>query len=226
VVTTAVPHGFSNGQFVNISAVLGMTEINIDSTEAYPIAGVTSNSFQLVGMDSTEFGVYTGGGTTAQVTNEVTGMTYLMGQQVVAVGDGAIILPVSPVTTVTSDTVTFAYYANFITIGIPYQMTVRPTNPTLSSQAATTRGMKQKLDRVTLSLYQAMGGNVGVDLDHIYPINYGPGSQGQQPAMSSFEFTQDLDCDWTDQSTIYIIQGDPLPFTLRGLVMRLDANQD
>ena len=222
-VVTAPGHGFSNGAYVQIQGVEGMTEINQDATEAYQVTGVFSDQFQLVGMDSTAFGVYTGGGTVKQVTNTVTGMSYLLGQQVVAVGDGAIIL--QP-TTVTSDSITFPYFANQITIGLPYQMTVQPTNPVLSSQAATTRGMRQKLNRVSLSLYQAMGGNFGVDLQHMYPLDYGPGSQAQQPMMTTSLVINDLDCDWSDESTLYITQSDPLPFTLRGLIAYMNANQD
>ena len=222
-VVHAPNHGFSNGDMVQIMGVQGMTEINQDATEAYQITGVFSDQFQLVGMDSTGFGVYTGGGTVKQVTNQVTGLSYLLGQQVVAVGDGSIIL--EP-TTVTSDSITFPFYANLITIGLPYQMTVRPTNPVLSSQAATTRGMRQKLNRVSLSLYEAMGGKFGADLSHMYDIDYGPGNQAQQPAMSTTLVIKDMDCDWSDESTLYITQSEPLPFTLRGLVAYMNASQD
>ncbi len=216
-------HGFPPGALVQIQGVQGMTEINQDATEAYTIAVEGPNAFQLVGMDSTAFGVYTGGGTVKQVTNQVTGLSYLLGQQVVAVGDGSIIL--EP-TTVISDSITFPFYANLITIGLPYQMTVRPTNPVLSSQAATTRGMRQKLNRVSLSLYQAMGGKFGADLSHMYNIDYGPGNQAQQPAMSTTLVIKDMDCDWSDESTLYITQNEPLPFTLRGLVAYMNASQD
>ena len=222
-VVTAPNHGFSNGIEVNIVDVLGMTQINQDASQAYTISGVTTNTFQLVGMDSTGFGIYAGGGIVKQVANEVTGMSYLLGQQVTAVGDGALILPP---TIVTADAVNLPYYANLITIGIPYGVTIQPTNPTLSSQSGTTRGMKQKLDRVTLSLYQSMGGQFGTDPAHMYDITYGPGTMAQQPQMSTLEVTRDMDCDWTDESTFYITQSDPFPFTLRGLVWRMDVNQD
>src|SRR6185437_15156909 len=134
-VVAAPGHGFANGDKVQITGVEGMTQINQPPTQAYTVAGATANNFQLQGMDSTAFGVYTGGGTATRVFNEVTGLTYLLGNTVVAVGDGALIL--EP-TVVTSDSITFPYYANLITIGIPYTATIQPTNPVLSSQAATT----------------------------------------------------------------------------------------
>lgn len=226
-VVHAVAHGFSNGMNVQISGVVGMASptqsINQDKTEAYTVTVVDSDHFSLDGMDTTAWSAYASGGTVMQVSNQVTGMSYLLGQTVTAVGDGAVIL--LP-TAVTSDSITFPYYCNLITIGIPYQVTLQPTNPVLTSQGSTTRGMKQKLNRVTISLYQSMGGECGTDLNHMYDITYGPGSQAKQPAMSTLELTRDLDGDWSDESTFYITQSEPLPFTVRGLVWRESANQD
>jgi hypothetical protein len=227
-VVTALGHTFTNGMTVHIAQVVGMVsptgqEINQDATEAYTVTGVSGDTFELQGMDTSTWTPYVSGGSASQVFNQVTGMSYLMGNTVVAVGDGALIL--EP-TVVTSDVVKFDYYFNLITIGIPYDTTIQPTNPVLSSQGATTRGMPQKLNRMTLSLYQSMGGQYGTDLDHMYDITYGPGTKLKTPAMSTGEFTRDIDCDWTEESTFIIRQSDPLPFTLRGIVFRMSASQD
>jgi hypothetical protein len=230
-VVTAPNHGFTNGMQVTISGVVGMTSpapqnqsINLDATTAYTVAGVTTDTFQLAGMDTTLWSAYVSGGMVAQVANQVTGMSYLLGQTVTAVGDCAVIL--QP-TVVTSDTVAFPYYANLITIGIPYQVTIQPTNPVLSSQGATTRGMPQKINRISLSLYQSMGGQYGEDLGHMYDITYGPGTKAKTPQMSTFDaIARDTDCDWSEESTFFVTQDDPLPFTLRGIVFRMSANQD
>lgn len=222
-VVSAAAHGFSNGQTVQITGVLGMTEINQDATEAYTVSGVTTDSFELAGMDTTAFGTYTGGGTALQVFNEATGLSYLLGNTVVAVGDGAQIL--QP-TVVTGDSMTFPYFSNLITIGIPYQMTVQPTNPVLSSQGATTRGMPQKMNRASVSLYQSMGGQIGQDLDHLYDLVYEPKTIGTSPMMTTTLTTEDLDYDWSDQSTFYVTQNVPFPFTLRGIIFRMTANPD
>jgi hypothetical protein len=228
-VVTAPGHDFVNGRTIQIAGVNGMAapsgdqSINQDKTQAYTVTGVSGDTFELVGMDTSLWSSYVSGGTVMQVTNEVTGMSYLLGENVVAVGDSALILPP---TLVTADAVTFAYYCNLITIGIPYTVTVQPTNPVLSSPSATTRGMKQKLDRVTISMYQSMGGKFGVDPAHMYPIISGPGSLGKGPGMATLEVTRDIDADWTDESAFIITQSEPLPFTLRGLVMRLSYNPD
>jgi Putative Ig domain len=44
--------------------------------------------------------------------------------------------------------------------------------------------------------------------------------------LPTLEVTRDVDDDWTDESTLYITQDEPLPFTLRALVIRDDFNKD
>lgn len=222
-VVLAPGHGFSNGETVNIKGVIGMTEINQSMAQAYTVASATANTFQLSGMDSTAFGVYTSGGTATRVKNQVSGMNYLLGNTVVAVGDGAKIL--TP-TVVTSDVVAFPVYANLITIGIPYKTTIQPTNPVLSSTAATTRGMPQKLNRVSLSIYQSIGGQYGTDPAHMYDMTYGAGTMGATPTLSTTLLTRDVDGDWTEEDKFFVTHDDPFPFTLRGIIFRLTANTD
>jgi hypothetical protein len=71
-----------------------------------------------------------------------------------------------------------------------------------------------------------MGGQFGTDPDHLYNITYGKGTKGQAPQMWTGELTRDMDSDWDDDSEFLITQSDPLPLTLRGIVMRLSYNQD
>lgn len=55
-----------------------------------------------------------------------------------------------------------------------------------------------------------------------------PPCGGKSPGgtMPSVELTRDLNADWDDESTFYITQSEPFPFTLRGIVMRMSYNQD
>ncbi len=191
---TAPGQPFLNGSFVQIANVIGtppspaypegngMWQVNQDKTQAYIVANSDSHAgtFQLLGVDSSAWGPYIGGGTALPVTNVVTGMDYLLGQKVVAVGDCQLIVP-PPGQVVTGDSFTFQYYCAQITIGLPYKVTVQPMNPVTAGTTSTTRGMKQKLSRVTISLYQSLGGKYGTDLNHMDDIHYGPGTHGGQP---------------------------------------------
>lgn len=63
-VVTVASHGYSNGQDVWINSVGGMTEVN---GRRFRIANVTTNTFELSGVDSTGYTAYTSGGTAASV---------------------------------------------------------------------------------------------------------------------------------------------------------------
>lgn len=58
-VVTASSHGFTNGQKIIIRNVVGMTEVN---NLVFTVAGATTNTFQLSGVDSTGYTTYSSGG--------------------------------------------------------------------------------------------------------------------------------------------------------------------
>jgi hypothetical protein len=229
-ITQAIPcsvhapsHGFTNGATVRITDVMGMTQINQTPSHAYTITYVDADNFTLNGSDSTLWTAYLSGGTAIPVTNRVTGMGYLQGQNVVAVGDGCkIFTGIVPATGILN----FSTYANLITVGLPYKMTVQPMNPILSSNGQTSRGQKQKLNRVTVSIYQGMGGQMGIDKDNLFDIEYGNSSVGSTPSMFTGEISRDVQGDFDDKSEFIIENEEPFPFTLRGIVFRLSVNQD
>lgn len=65
-VVTSAAHGYANGDKVTISGVLGMTQLNGNT---YTVAGVTTNTYQLSGIDSTGFTTYVSGGAAMQIVN-------------------------------------------------------------------------------------------------------------------------------------------------------------
>lgn len=62
-VVTSNAHGFSNGDEVYIADVVGMTELN---GRRFTVAGVTANTFQLLGEDSTGHTAYSSAGTASR----------------------------------------------------------------------------------------------------------------------------------------------------------------
>lgn len=58
-VVTANSHGFSNGDLIYISGVVGMTEIN---NRLFTAASVAANTFELTGVNSTAYTAYSSGG--------------------------------------------------------------------------------------------------------------------------------------------------------------------
>jgi hypothetical protein len=70
VVTTGSAHGYSDGDFVIIEGVVGMTEVNYDNTSGtlYIVANSTATTFELTdidgaNVDTSAFTAYSSGGT-------------------------------------------------------------------------------------------------------------------------------------------------------------------
>ena len=63
-VVTVSSHGYSNGDDVWINSVVGMTQVN---GRRFRIANVTTNTFELQGVNSTNYTAYASGGTAADV---------------------------------------------------------------------------------------------------------------------------------------------------------------
>ena len=71
-VVTANSHGLSNGDRVFIASVGGMTEVN---NIEFTVAGATTNTFQLSGINSSAFTTYTSGGTVGKIVEVTTTYT-------------------------------------------------------------------------------------------------------------------------------------------------------
>jgi len=68
-VVTSNAHGYSNGDRVYITGVGGMTQVNDLN---YTVAGVTANTYQLQGIDSSAYSAYTAGGVSYRLYEVVT----------------------------------------------------------------------------------------------------------------------------------------------------------
>ena len=69
VVITATSHGYSNGDRVYITGVTGMTEIN---NREFTVANVTTDTFELSGVDGSGFSAFVSGGTVGKIVEVTT----------------------------------------------------------------------------------------------------------------------------------------------------------
>ena len=68
-VVTAASHGFSNGDRVFLSGVEGMTQVN---NLEFTVAGATTDTFELSGIDSSAYTAYASGGTAGKIVEVTT----------------------------------------------------------------------------------------------------------------------------------------------------------
>lgn len=81
-VVTATAHGLTNGQVVKITGVSGMQQVN---NRAFVVANVATNTFELKGVNSTNYTAYSSGGSaflaTLSAVGEVRGIPSLGGTE-------------------------------------------------------------------------------------------------------------------------------------------------
>jgi len=63
VVTVSSIGSLQNGDEIIIQGVTGMTEVNFDGSNIYTVANIAGATFELSGIDSSSYGVYSAGGT-------------------------------------------------------------------------------------------------------------------------------------------------------------------
>jgi len=63
VVTVSSIGDLSNGDKIYITDVVGMTEVNFDGDNLYTVANIAGNTFELSGIDSSAYTLYTSSGT-------------------------------------------------------------------------------------------------------------------------------------------------------------------
>lgn len=216
-VVTSTAHPFSNGDEVRIKAVEGMTEVNVGLQKAYTVANKAANTFQLSGIDSTDWGEYTEGGTAQKVTSSPSDLEHLEGEEVMVLVDGAVY---SPNPTVASGTFTMTIYGNKIHAGLHQRAILAPMKTTLTMPDGTTRGRKQKITKLTVSFYETVGGKAGPNLDELKSIPFGTGGS---PSLYSGDYDQELGGNWGNENNIVIVQDQPLPMTVMALIPRLSV---
>lgn len=74
VVSVAAIGILQNGDKIAIQGVTGMTQVNFDGSNLYTVANIAGATFELLGVNSTAFGIYSGAGTVEY--GKVTNLTY------------------------------------------------------------------------------------------------------------------------------------------------------
>jgi len=68
-VVTSASHGYSNGDRVFVTGIVGMTQLN---NREFTVANVAANTFELSGIDSSAYTAYTSGGTVGKIVEVAT----------------------------------------------------------------------------------------------------------------------------------------------------------
>ena len=224
VITTLLPHNYSNGDHVRIRGVKGMTQLN---GNAYEVANKTGSTYELNDfaagdIDGTAFSAYASAGQSRQMTTAISGLSHLEGEVVDVVGDGA----AQPQETVVGGAITIDLEAGEVHVGLHYDSDFKSLKLVPITRAGALDSTRLKrITGISLRLHDSMGGLAGPDADNLDPIIYrepsDPMTQALEPESDDFELT--FEDSWEAGIEVFVRQSLPLPFTLLALVIAGDS---
>lgn len=211
-VVTSVAHGFSNGDYVLINGISGMTELNGNS---YLIANVAANTFELSGIDSTSYTTYVSGGEARKKVTTISGLNHLEGQTVQILADGA---PQAE-KTVSSGAITLSSRAAKVHIGLGYTSKMKLLRTNLSAPGQSGHGKIRRVSEVILDLYRTLGMKLGKSFDSLNTVQFRTTGtvMGHAPDLFTGFKREAINFDHDQDNQICIQQDQPTPGTIRAI---------
>ncbi len=206
VVITAAAHGFANGDEVDIFDAAGMTDLNANR---YTVANVTTDTFELSGVDGTGFGAYVSGGTARKAVQSVGGAWHLEGMTVTALCDGDVVDTV----TIANGTAGFDRKYSRIHLGQPYTAELETLD--IDDNEGRTQGKKKRVAQVACKYRRTRGLKIGPNGDKLTEMkqrqfeNY-----GEPTRLLTGMHRMNLKPDWNSNGRILLRQDHPLPATV------------
>jgi hypothetical protein len=224
-VVTATSHGFSDGDTVDLSDILGMTELN---GVRVIVANKTANTFELTDedgddIDTTDYTTYLSGGYAREAINSVaSGLSHLEGETVNILADGAVM----PQQVVTSGTITLndSVKASRIHIGLPIEADIETLPLALEAAAAQGQGRQKNVNKAWLRAYRSGGIFAGPSFTKLVEAKIRTDeTYGSPPDLKTGEVAIVLTPSWAENGSVCVRQSDPLPLTVTALTIEVSV---
>lgn len=234
VVTTSSPHGFSNGDLVDLSEIVGLTETEDDgfgnpvqicplNFSRYKVAGVTATTFQLTdemtgaAVDTTALTSYARLGNARKAISAVSGLDALDGATVAILGDGQVLTP----QLVSGGSVSLSVPCGVVQVGLPFTSEVWTLGLELRLPDGTIQDRKYQVPVAEIEFLNSLGGWVGVDPTSATEINHESAQPlGGPTTLFTGTYTHTLGATTGRRVGVYYRQDDPLPFTILSILPR------
>lgn len=233
VVVTAPSHGFTNGDLVDITKVVGIATIatggiitSLINGNRYKVAAAAANTFALTdavtgtNINGLTWPIYLNGGVVRKAISTISsGLGHLEGETVSILADGA----VSPRQVVTGGALPSALEApaSRIHIGLPITADVQLL-PVAFEIAAFGQGRQKNVNKIWLRVNESSGIFAGPTFTALKEAKQRTTEPyGQPPNLQSREIPLVLDPAWQDNGTVCVRQVDPLALTLVSMTLEV-----
>lgn len=215
---TAVAHGFEDDELVDITDVVGMTEVN---NLRFKVANKTTNTFRLKDpetgeyINSINYTTYISDGKARKAVIVISGLTHLEGRTVKVLADGNVIENL----VVTGGAITLLVAASRVHIGLPYWADLETLNIELELATGTTQGKLLKVSNVQFRFLNSRGGWIGPDENNLDEITQRTDEPMGSPILlySGF-YRQPISGNYAEGGRVFYRQKDPLPVTILAVI--------
>ena len=225
VQVTAANHGFVDGDFVDLSDIVGTTELNINR---YKVKSATTNTFELTDEDDNDidgaaFGTYVSGGYARKVVTVISGLGHLEGEAVAVLANGSVV----PGMTVSSGSITLPNGASRVHIGKGFVSYAETLDAHLSTAEGTTEDRTRSISSVVLFLRNTRSLQIGSSEGDLVDIPFREGEDyGDPTQMFTGEREEFIEPGDGRSSRVFLRNADPLPVTVLSITKRIDFGEN
>ena len=218
-VITSTSHGLSDGDYVDIHDVVGMTELN---GRRFKVANKTTHTFRIkdydtdVLVDSSSYETYVSGGKIYRMITTRTGMSHLAGYTCNVLADGFVLKD----QTITAGEIALGGSYGIAHAGLSYTSELETLNLDYSTKSLpTTQGKRAVIPSAIIKFENSRGGYVGPDEDHLDEIvQRTDEGMGEPTRLSTEDRTVSLNCSYSYSPRVFFRQTDPLPIHILAII--------
>jgi hypothetical protein len=217
ITVTSTAHGFSNGDQVRFSGVVGFS----DADPINPVSGVNDLQFTVAAATANTFQIaatvqnapYISGGKVRKLVTVISGLDHLNGMNVQILADGAVGKTTGATDTVSGGQITLDNPAAVVQVGLGYNSDVQTLRTDAGAADGTAMGKTRRINRYGLLLHDSLGLKIGASFDKLQPINFRKTSDNltRASSLAGRIFSETIDMDYDFDNTVCIRQDQPLP---------------
>jgi hypothetical protein len=151
------------------------------------------------------------------------GLGHLEGQTVSVLSDGA----AHPNRTVSSGSITLNGSYSVVHVGLPYTSTLQTMRIEAGAKDGTAQGKKKRIARITYRLFDTLGLKHGPSADRldIIPFRSSADDMDEAPALFTGDKEVEFPRNWDKDGYIFLVQDQPLPFTILAIMPELNTTK-